>query len=137
MKRIWKLGNLPKGIGQLAVIEASSNILAKLEVGSLKETDDGKKALQDNMPQLWEMNSIEEIETTVSGHAHEEITSQVVIDKEYDRYYFVVIAIKGCSVMSVEADDFGVETSHHEIENGAIYFAEITESAADQLIQKQ
>jgi len=126
MKRIWALGNLPKGVANLAVVEASSNVLAKLHTGDLKETDDGKKALQDNMPQLWEMTSVEEIRTTVSGHAHEEITSQVLIDKENDRYYFAVIAIKGCSVMSAEADDFGVETTHHEIENGAIYFAEIS-----------
>ena len=134
MKRIWTLGNVPKSIGHLAVIEASSNVIAKLHTGDLKETDDGKKALQDNMPQLWEMNSIEEIRTTVSGHAHEEITSQVVIDKEYDRYYFVVIAIKGCSVMSADTDDFGVETSHHEIENGAIYFAEISSGQCDSLM---
>ncbi len=125
MKRIWTLGNLPKGVANLAVIEASSNVLAKLHAGDLKESDDGKTALQDNMPQLWEMNSVEEIETTVSGHSREEITSQVLIDKENDRYYFAVIAIKGCSVMSAETDDLGIETTHHEIENGAIYFTEI------------
>lgn len=137
MKRVWALGNLPKSVANLAIIEASSNVLAKLHIGSLKETDDGKKALQDNMPQLWDMSSIEEIKTTVSGHAHEELTFQVLIDKENARYYYVVIAIKGCSVMSTEMDDFGIETSHHEIENGAIYFTEITKSKADQLIQKK
>ena len=126
MKRIRALGNLPKGVANLAIIEASSNILAKLHIGDLNETDDGKKALQDNMPQLWEMTSVGEIRTTVSGHNREELAIQVLIDKENSRYYYVVIAIKGCSVMSAEADDFGVETSQHEIENGAVYFAEIS-----------
>jgi len=137
VKRIWALGNLPKSVANLAIIESSSNILAKLHVGDLDKSGDGKKALQDNMPQLWEMKSVEEIKTAVSGHSHEELTSQVLIDKENARYYYVVIAIKGCSVMSAEEDDFGVETSYHEIENGAIYFVEITESKANQLTRKQ
>ena len=126
MKRIWALGNLPKSVASLAIIEASSNVLAKLHTGELEETDDGKKALQDNMPQLWEMNSVEEIRTTVSGHTREELTSQVLIDKENARYYFVVIAIKGCSVMSTEIDNIGIETTQHEIKNGAIYLTEIS-----------
>ena len=127
MKQVHNLGNLPKSVATLALIEGSMNAAAKAKGGKLDLNMAWIEAVESSMPVIIDANSIEEIDIALEGMLKSDIVEQTLVDKETGREFHVAITLCGSTKLKLDGpDEFGeVGTGAETMADGMIIFCEI------------